>query len=276
MSGIVFFQTKQLELIRRFYTEELGCGLWLDEKDCAVIQHGNMLVGFSGSSGGMDGLISFFFDERAKVDEMYAKMKDAAEGKPTADKKHGVYRFFGRDPEERRLEFRCFDKQTSTCLTGEELLIQRRSVRKFARKAVPQEVIDQLIEISRWTPTAMNSQSFYFRVIRDKKTIDELSYIRGQSSEPIRHAPVAVVVCGDPSLSPLHTQDACLGSFQFVLAAWFHGLGTCWIGNMDTKSVKKLLKIQQDHHVAMVTPLGYPSKLPIESPERKDASWFVR
>ena len=276
MSGIVFFRTKQLDLVKRYYTDELGCELWLDQKDCAIMQHGNMLVGFCEKSGGSDGLITFFFEERSKVDEMYAKLKKAAEGKPAANKKYGIYQFFARDPEGRRLEFQCFDKPVNAYLTGEELLIQRRSVRKFARKAVPQGVVDDLIEVSRWTPTARNSQSFYFRVIRDKETISDLSYVRGQSSEPIRYSPVAVVVCGDPSLSSLYIQDACLGAFQFVLAAWYRGLGTCWIGNMDTKSVKKLLKIPKDHYVAAVTPLGYPVELPIVPPDRKEASWFVR
>ncbi len=276
MSGIVFFRTKQLEVIKQFYTNELGCGLWLDQKGCAIMQHGNMLVGFCENSGGTDGLITFFFDERARVDDVYAKVKDTAEGKPAANKKYGIYQFFARDPEGRRLEFQSFDKPVNAYVTGEELLVHRRSVRKFARKAVPQDIVDRLIEVSRWTPTALNSQSFYFRIIRDKEMISDLSYIKGQSSEPIRRAPVAAVVCGDPSLSSHYVQDACLGAFQFVLAAWYHGLGTCWIGNMDTKSVKKLLKIPQDHYIATVTPLGYPSKLPIPTPERNEASWFVR
>lgn len=276
MSGIVFFRTERLEAIKEFYREQLDCRLWLDQKDCAILQHGNMLLGFCEGSGSESGLITFFFDERARVDQMYERLGERAEGKPSANKNYGIYQFFARDPEARRLEFQCFDAAVDKHLTGEELLVHRRSVRKFKRKAVPQEVIDELVEVSRWAPTALNSQSFYFRIILEKEVISDLSYIKGQSSEPLRNAPVAVAICADPSLSSHFVQDACLGAFQFILAAWYHGLGTCWIGNMDSKRVKKLLKIPQEHFVATVTPLGYPSKLPIPLPDRKDGSWFVR
>ncbi len=46
MAGIVFFKTKNLALIRNFYLSNIGMELWLDQKDCVIMQHGNLLLGF--------------------------------------------------------------------------------------------------------------------------------------------------------------------------------------------------------------------------------------
>ncbi len=86
---------------------------------------------------------------------------------------------------------------------------------------------------------------------------------------------MAVVVCSDPAMSKRHIQDGCIVAYHFTLAAWNFGLGTCWIGGMDTEEVKEKLGIPQDHYVATVTPLGYPSEQPTLR-LRKPAKEYVK
>ena len=46
MAGIVFFKTKKLEELKKFYVSGVGMEVWLEQADCVIFKHQNMLVGF--------------------------------------------------------------------------------------------------------------------------------------------------------------------------------------------------------------------------------------
>lgn len=277
MSGIVFFKTRILAELKSFYTDEIGCDLWLEQADCALFRHGNFIFGFcKRDEVDPGGLLTFFYRTREEVDLMYAKFEDIAINEPSENDKYQIYQFFARDPEGRMLEFQWFDHPVDCHLMGDELLLTRRSFRKFRKAAVPQPTLDKILEICRFAPTSRNTQSYYFRLIRDKEMLQQLSGIRDKSSRPIANAPMAVAICSDPEISKRHIQDGCIATYHFMLAAWSHGLGTCWIAAMDREEVKQILNIPDSHYVATVTPLGYPENPDKEAPERKDVSWYLR
>lgn len=65
MAGIVIFKRKNLDLIRNFYLSNIGMELWLDQKDCVIMQHGNLLLGFCDRDTiEQQGMITFFFRSR--------------------------------------------------------------------------------------------------------------------------------------------------------------------------------------------------------------------
>ncbi|MCP4583897.1 MAG: VOC family protein [candidate division Zixibacteria bacterium] len=109
MNGIVFFKTKMLDKLREFYLNEIGCELWLDQGDCLIFKHGNLLLGFCDREEvDRGGIITFFYDSQAFVDRMYEKFEASAEARPIMNEKYRIYNFFARDPEGRQLEFQWF------------------------------------------------------------------------------------------------------------------------------------------------------------------------
>jgi hypothetical protein len=44
MAGIIFFRTKVLDTLKKYYIREIGMDLWLEQADCIILQHGNMFV----------------------------------------------------------------------------------------------------------------------------------------------------------------------------------------------------------------------------------------
>nr|MBN2277762.1 nitroreductase family protein [candidate division Zixibacteria bacterium] len=277
MSGIFFFKTGMLKQLKEFYTGRIGCTVWLEQADCVILKHGNMLFGFCDRDRiEREGMLTFFFEIREQVDRYYEKLKDIAVSGPVDNEKYGIYQFFARDPEGRSLEFQYFNHRTAGYYDGEELLVTRRSVRKFKPSPIPDEVLAKVLEICRYAPTALNTQGYYFRLIRDRGTIEWLSERRGSSTGPIAGSPMAVAICADSSLTKRPEQDGCIAAYHFMLAAWTQGLGTCWIAAMDREDIKERLQIPKEHYVATVTPLGYPEKLPLRVPERKSRDWFVR
>src|SRR4051794_3079474 len=53
-----------------------------------------------------------------------------------------------------------------------------RQARLFHDEHVPQDVIDQLLEVARWTGSARNVQAWHFIVVQDKATLKTLSEAR--------------------------------------------------------------------------------------------------
>src|SRR6056297_2280969 len=276
MSGIVFKQTKDLETITEFYQNKIGMKLWQDQTKCKIFEKGNLQLGFcEGDTIDNDGIITFYFDTKKEVDEFYKNKELKVTEEPQENKDFNIYQFFAEDPEGRTLEFQTFLHNTKPYLTGKELLLKRRSHREYLDKEIPEEVINEIIDISRYAPTSMNSQSYYFKFIRDEELICDLASIRKTASEPIKKAPLAVAICSDNEQSNRYKQDADIAAYHFMLAARLYNLGTCWIADMDRESIKRKLDIPVKHYIATITPLGY-IKGEIEAPDRKDPADFIR
>ena len=109
MPGIVFFKTKILETLTKFYTERIGMETWLQQPGCTVFRKDNLLVGFcQRDEAETEGMLTFFFETAEKVDAVYSELVDIASGNPTENKKYSIYQFFAEDPEGRALEFQAF------------------------------------------------------------------------------------------------------------------------------------------------------------------------
>lgn len=224
------------------------------------------------------GMITLFFQTREEVDEMHEKLEKTALQDPSENQKYKIYQFYARDPENRMIECQCFLHDLNPYLTGEQLLVTRRSVRTFRETPVPKQLLDDILEICRYSPTSRNSQAYYYIVIDKEKNKDKVEFLssrREKSSEPIKKAPLAVAVCVDTGNTSRPEQDGCIAAYHFILASWQHGLGTCWIAAMDREDVKETLGIPTDHYVATVTPLGYPENVR-SIPDRRKVDEFTK
>ncbi len=276
MSGIVFFNTENIENLKNFYLDRIGCDLWMDQEDCIVFKHDNFLFGFCiRDSVDTQGMVSFFYSSKEEVDGMFEEFKEDADNPPELNKKYPVYHFFTNDPDGRTVEFQSFTTNIEDYQTATEILISRRSIRNFTDDPVSQEVLDNIFEVCRFVPTSQNSQPYYFKIITNPKTLNWIAQTRAGNSAPIGKATMAVAVCTNPEVSSRHIQDGCIAAYHFILSAWSYGIGTCWIAAMDREDVKEVLNIPKEHFIATITPIGYPAETP-ETPERQDKSWFVR
>lgn len=270
MSGIIFFKTEKLDEVKNFYQTKIRCDLWLDQNTCAILQHGNFLLGFcAANTAEASGCITFFFPTPAEVDHMYTVMKDTADGPPRINDRFQIYQFFARDPEDRLLEFQYFQHSVNRYLTASELLKCRRSVRGFLPIPVSDEILNEILDISRYAPTSMNTQSYYFKSISDPKVLTWLAGVRGMPSAPLGCAPMAVAIFTDPDKTKRPDQDAVIAAYHFMLAARYVGLGTCWIAAMNRDDVKEQIGIPKHFHLATITPLGWPKHTSQSLPDRR-------
>ena len=54
-----------------------------------------------------------------------------------------------------------------------DIILSRRSIRQFKNEPVPREVIEQILDLARYAPTASNDQNVGYIVITDKHLIEE-------------------------------------------------------------------------------------------------------
>ncbi len=108
----MFLRTQKPVEVLKFYTEQVGCSLWLNQGVCFVLQHGNLLLGFCNRREAIiDGVYTFFYPDRSEVDRMYEKLRDLADGPPRENQYYRIYHFYAHDPEGRSIEFQSFDHE---------------------------------------------------------------------------------------------------------------------------------------------------------------------
>jgi len=143
-------------------------------------------------------------------------------------------------------------------------IFTRRSVRKYADKPVSDATIKLLLQAAMAAPTAKNTQSWEFIVIRDKKTLEQIPSFH-PFAKHVPEAPVAIVVCGNTKLEAAKghwVPDSSNASMNILLAAPALGQG----GSMDNLlSVsgqdgghKKAAATTGAHHAAKHHPAWLP------------------
>ncbi len=273
MGGIVFFKTTMFEVLRNFYLITLGCTVWLEQEDICIVRHGNLLLGICKSDkSDLDMLITFFYTSREEVEQMASKLEPI--NTPHYNPNYNIYHFYSYDPEGRKIEFQTFKHPINSYYNGTDLLKQRRSYRSFTGASVSEEVLNNVFEECRYSPTSRNSESFYYIVVRNKSIIKELSMIRESASGPLGKSDIVIATCVNPDKTKRIKSDAIIAGSYLLLALENNGLGGCWITDMDRDEVKSLLGIPETHYISMLTPVGYPTKL-LPLPERRKISEFV-
>ena len=143
-------------------------------------------------------------------------------------------------------------------------IFTRRSVRKYLDKPVSDATIKLLLQAAMSAPSAKNTQSWEFIVIRDKKTLEQIPGFH-PFAKHVPSAPVAIVVCGNTKLeaAPGHwVPDGSNATMNILLAAHSLGLGGVWTTFYPyadrTAGIRKLLNLP-DHIMPLnIIPLGYP------------------
>lgn len=155
-----------------------------------------------------------------------------------------------------------------------EIILNRKSVRKYSDKPVEKEKIELILRAAMAAPSAVNNQPWLFIVIDDRNLLDKL----GQElpySKMLLFSQVAVVVCGDLNKAldgwekEFWLQDCSAASENILLAAESLGLGAVWTAVFPAESrikiVKEILNLPENIMPLNVIPIGYPagSDLPI-------------
>ena len=129
-------------------------------------------------------------------------------------------------------------------------LLERRSIRKYDSRPVPDELLDAVLAAGIHAPSGMNTQGVRLVAVRDPETIALLSRLNAAvmnaTNDPFYGAPCVVVVLADPEIYGGWVEDGTLAMGNLMNAAHALGLGSCWIHRarqvFDAPEGKALLK----------------------------------
>jgi len=151
-----------------------------------------------------------------------------------------------------------------------ELLLTRRSIRKYRQEQISQDNLHSILEAGRYAPSASNGQPWRFIVLTDQDIKDKLS--RRQWSGFVRDSAVTIVGCayeGDAYSRRWSTVDTTIALENMVIAGWGLGIGSCWIGDFDEAEVRRILEVPKEWKIIALISFGYPEEIPAAPPRRQ-------
>ena len=183
-----------------------------------------------------------------------------------------------------------------------QLLRSCRSVRRFKDMPVPQQDIEEILQVARMAPTGGNNQLVRWIVLKDRKTVSRVADMVAEWFDAVaRHNPKHaaryaidnilgryrsgqdIILRGAPNAVLTYTTDkaawgpidSAIGLTYFNLAAHSRGIGSCWGGYLMRASVeyeplRKFLGIEPETSVQGAMVFGYSDiayhAIPVRNP----------
>ncbi|GAB6183908.1 nitroreductase family protein [Thermodesulfovibrio hydrogeniphilus] len=152
---------------------------------------------------------------------------------------------------------------------------ERRSVRAFLKKEIPQEMVNKLIEAIIWAPSAGNLQARKFYFVKNPKIKLQLAHA-ALNQMFIAEATLVIVGCidkeriypryGERGVNLYAIQDVACSITNVMLVAVENGLGSVWVGAFREEEVSKILNLPRHLRPVVILPVGYPAHIPSPPP----------
>ena len=153
----------------------------------------------------------------------------------------------------------------------------RRSCRSYRPDAVPEDVLDKVLEAGTYAPTGGGHQSPVIIAVRDPKLRSALSAmnaeIMGGNSDPYYDAPVVVLVLAEGNT---FVEDGACVLENLMLAAHAMELASVWVHReremFDSEQGKAMLRtlgLPETLRGVGAVALGYAAQEPVEAAARK-------
>lgn len=154
----------------------------------------------------------------------------------------------------------------------EELVKLNRSYRGYDESfTFTKELLEELVDITRYTPSSVNFQALKYYIAYEKQEVDLIQsmtkWARGLPDMTLPHegkCPTGfVIICQDKALSDnlgrFH-KDIGIVAQTLLLAAVEKGLGGCMIGNFKPEEVIEKLNLPENIYPMLIVALGKPDE----------------
>ncbi|MDD5040271.1 MAG: nitroreductase family protein [Patescibacteria group bacterium] len=142
----------------------------------------------------------------------------------------------------------------------------RHSVRKFSSKSVSDSTIQKVLSMAQTAPSAGDLKSYRVDIVREEGKKQKLA-AAALGQEFVATAPVVLAFSalpeksqkkyGERGRSLYAVQDATIVCAYVQLAAADMGLGSCWVGALNEKEVRRVLELPPQAVPVALLPIGY-------------------
>ena len=161
-----------------------------------------------------------------------------------------------------------------------ELLTTRRTYRRFAQKAVPQDVVNDIVQAVRLSSCGANRQAVRLVLVQSPEMVAKVQPLVKWAGylPPEQGTPKAdelptfyAAVVQDTAIPGDLATDTGIALANMTLAAWDKGVGSCIMGAINKPALTALLGIEEPQKLAFMVAFGYPThKSPHRTHDRAD------
>lgn len=151
-----------------------------------------------------------------------------------------------------------------------ELVRTVRQARQYKPDPVPAAVIEELLEVARWTGSSRNTQPWHFIAITDKEQLRKIAALRSNINW-LAEAPLAIAIVLDGASELSEAYDEGRVTERLLIAARARGLrgGVAWYGDADQQAEgKRILGIPAEKAARSVVAIGYATSIKDPRPTR--------
>jgi nitroreductase len=137
-----------------------------------------------------------------------------------------------------------------------------RAVRSFTADPVPDAILEDILDVARWTGSASNRQAWQLIVITDRELLERLA----EASETAKHLAgaalgIGIVMPGKTKIIDAYDEGRL--AERVMLAAAAHGLGSSigMFGGESRTEAQRLLGVPGEMTLRTVVSIGWPDEL---------------
>jgi nitroreductase len=136
-----------------------------------------------------------------------------------------------------------------------------RQIRDFRPDPVPDDLLDEILQVARWSGSASNRQPWRFIVIRDAAIRARIAEIGAPSTNHVGKAPLAIAIAMPGEAEVRDAYDEGRVSERILVAAELLGLGAgiAWAQAKIRPQVNELLGVEEPQFVRTIIAIGYPT-----------------
>ena len=144
-----------------------------------------------------------------------------------------------------------------------DFLRSLRAVREFKRQPIPDDVVQDILEVARWSGSASNSQFAQIIQVRKPESLQALASVGGYAGH-LRGAALAMILVMPGEWAEGETFDEGRLAERIMLAAAAHGLGASigWFSPEGRPKAREILGVPDPKVVRTAISMGYPARAP--------------
>ena len=146
-----------------------------------------------------------------------------------------------------------------------EILLKRRSIRKYTGEAIPAEKLEEIINAGLLAESGRRICPWELIVVKDKDMLKKLSECREGAAKMLAGADAAIVVIADEEKTDVWIEDSSIVMANMHLMADHLEVGSCWIqgrlrktpdGEITEEYLRNLLGYPKNFRLEAILSLG--------------------
>ena len=164
-----------------------------------------------------------------------------------------------------------------------DVIMARRTIRKFKQEPVKRDLLVKLIDAGRMAPTGKNIQPLSFAIISDKELCARVfpftawaGYLNGTYTPSESESPTAYIGIFTDEENKTSSETAAGAAVENILIlAQAEGLGSCWLGAINREKIMEVLGSPKNKHLLYLVALGYPAESPVADVYKGDVKYYL-